>query len=323
MILSSLSIAFIPRSVRYTQKRYFTKLFGQQKVRQTIADQLTGKMDKKVIILGGVTSVGKSAVSLELCKYLNAEIVVADSVQVYKGFDIGANKPTAEEQQLVPHHMIDICDPCVNYNTAEFSRKAADIIHDIIGRNKTPIVVGGSTMWIQWLTQGIPDAPPANQETVQKVKSLIDGFEAAGEWEKAIEILQQYDPSRVEKFHTNDWYRLKRNLEICIDQQITPSTHSSKPTLTGERKPLLSPELDIRCFFLTEDREDLYNTIDTRCIQMLLDGLIREVADLLHHDQLSLEFPNYKSIGYRQTIEYLCNETLPEKQLEPFVQYLT
>ena len=145
-----------------------------------------------------MTSVGKSTMAIELCKHLDTEIVVADSVQVYKGFDIGANKPSKEELQSVPHHMVDICNPCVNYNTADFCRQAADIIHDIIRRKKTPIVVGGVTMWIQWLTHGIPDAPKANAETVNKVKQMIDGLESAGEWDQALTILQQYDPTRGE-----------------------------------------------------------------------------------------------------------------------------
>jgi tRNA dimethylallyltransferase len=104
----------------------------------------------QVIIIAGATSVGKSAVAQEVCNTIkNAEIVIADSVQVYRYLDIGSNKPTKEEMLEVPHHMVDLCDPSEVLSTGDFSRRAADIIHEILARNKVPVVVGGSTMWIE------------------------------------------------------------------------------------------------------------------------------------------------------------------------------
>ena len=106
---------------------------------------------KKIIVLAGPTAVGKSAVAALLCKNLpKAEIVVADSVQIYRHMDIGSNKPSLEEQAAVPHHMVDICEPREQLSSGEFVERVAPIIHDILKRGGLPVLVGGSTMWMQW-----------------------------------------------------------------------------------------------------------------------------------------------------------------------------
>ena len=113
---------------------------------------LPGVESNKVIVLAGATSVGKSKVAELLCKvHGNCEVVIADSVQIYKNLDIGSNKPSLAEQESVPHHLVDICDPNETYSSGEFVRDAVPIIYDIINRGKLPVVVGGSTMYLQWL----------------------------------------------------------------------------------------------------------------------------------------------------------------------------
>ena len=284
--------------------------------------------NNKVIVLAGATSVGKSAVSLELCKHLNAEIVIADSVQVYKGLDIGANKPTVAEQQIVPHHLIDISLPSEQMSTGDFSSKASEVINDILRRNKVPIVVGGSTMWIQWLVHGKPDAPKASEEALRRTNELINELEEQKKWDDAFDILKLHDPTRASKLPRNDWYRLRRYLEIAIDLSTIGSSKESdsdneveKVSLTGARTQYLE-YLDVRCFFLTESRQSLYHTIDRRCEQMLNAGLLDEVTSLLLDGSLAPEFPISKSIGYRQNIDYLAKENWSENDVKSFGQFL-
>lgn len=284
-------------------------------------------LNNKVIVLAGATSVGKSAVSLELCKHLDAEIVIADSVQVYQGLDIGANKPTLEEQQIVPHHLIDISHPSQQMSTGDFSEKASEIIFDILRRNKVPIVVGGSTMWIQWLVHGKPDAPKASEEALRKTNELIDNLEAEKKWEEAFTILTSYDAIRAAKLPKNDWYRLRRYLEIAIEltlgskSPVSSDDEENKVQLTGSRTNCLD-SLDVRCYFLTESRELLYHTIDNRCEQMLYAGLLQEVKDLVLKGYLAPDFPISKSIGYRQGIEYFAKKDWTAKDLKAFGQFL-
>jgi tRNA dimethylallyltransferase len=283
----------------------------------------------QVLVLAGATSVGKSAVSMELCKKLNAEIVIADSVQVYQGLDIGANKPTLEDQQAVPHHLIDICEPNHQMNTAEFCEEALRAIADITSRNKTAIVVGGSTMWIQWLVHGKPDAPKASEFAIQRAKHMLDHFELEKRWEDGLDILKSLDGERAARLPKNDWYRLRRYLEIAIDlneggvncsySDEEGNLNNSK-RLTGKRQSFLK-DFDVRCFFLMEAREQLYHTIDCRCELMLKAGLLEEVFRLLSSGKLHPSFPISRSIGYRQVIEYFCRD-INENDMTAFQEFL-
>lgn len=284
-----------------------------------------------VIILAGATSVGKSAVSLELCQRIPSEIVIADSVQIYRGLDVGANKPTTEDQALVRHHLVDVAEPSEGWNTADFCRHAVAAIDDIIARGKTPIVVGGSTMWIQWLVHGIPDAPKASEEALTKSPALIDEIERARDWDAAITILRQYDPTRAEKIARNDWYRLRRYLEIGIDLHLRGGGEGvaegeEKRSLTGERQAVLSRDkYDVRCLFLVEDREELYPIIEERCEQMLSNGLFSETADLVLAQKLRPDDVICKSIGYRQVLEYFTASTAyssSKEEFEAMLQFL-
>eukprot|EP01038_Epipyxis_sp_PR26KG_P008514 gene8514-11509_t len=289
----------------------------------------------QVICISGATAVGKSSVAVELCKLINGEIVVADSVQIYKHLNIGSNTPTREEQDMVPHHLIDYCDPSHTLSTAEFSLMAANIIKEILSRNKTPIVVGGATMWIEWLMHGIPDAPKPNQAVIIQAEKLLKEFEDVRDWEGGLKLFSQYDTlSRIGKLSKNDWYRLRRYLQVELsllerrtsttdsnkideiqeivqnvdNSEIPSSGIENKPAVCGKRQQLLEG-LDLRCFFLTDDREYIYRTIDKRCLKMLEDGLLSEVAGLIINDIIRPEYPVSKAIGYRQAIDYLCDQT--------------
>jgi len=275
---------------------------------------------RKVIVLTGPTASGKSTVALGLSKHLPIEIISADSVQVYRYLDVGANKVTKEQQSLVRHHLIDIVDPNEPYSAGDFVRAAVPLIQDILLRGKIPVIVGGSTMWVQWLVHGVPDAPKANYSVTQRVNDMLAPFKYTGtgelfdddddDWERARQLLVKRDPIRAQMLNRNDWYRLRRYLEISLslsdqsdDKHPASITHSasltdekksietSSPasllstTLTGQRKNLLteiSPDIDMRCFFIVDPhRQRLYSTIGQRCEAMLTGGLLEEVTSLL------------------------------------------
>ena len=273
----------------------------------------------QVIVLAGATAVGKSAVARHLCRTLgNCEIVLADSVQIYRHLDIGSNKPSAEEMRETPHHMVDICDPHDAYSCGDFVKQAAPIIRDILARGKVPVVVGGSTMWLQWLVHGVPDAPKPDPEVVKEAEALLADASERADWDAAVEVARPFDPERVGRLGRNDWYRLQRYLEVGLSLRRGAGASegagsgggsgggkdSPRVGVTGQRtKPLA--DLDLRCFFLSESREQLYHTIDSRCQDMLRAGLVREVRDLLLEEQLTPAAVPARASGYRQTIEYL------------------
>ena len=259
-----------------------------------------GVTSNKVIVLAGATSVGKSKVAQLLCEeHGNSEVVIADSVQIYKHLDIGSNKPSAAEQEAVPHHLVDICDPHETYSSGEFVRAAVPIIYDILNRGKLPVVVGGSTMYLQWLVQGTPDAPKASESIEKKAEELLKEAENGGQWEEAIKILSEYDESRANSLGKNDWYRMRRYLEVALSLE----EEGPAPKKGGRIENF--PDLDLRCYFLSEDREQLYRMIDYRCEEMLKAGLIDEVSSLISEGHIAPNCTAAKAIGYRQTIEYL------------------
>lgn len=287
----------------------------------------------QVIIISGATSVGKSAVARELCKHIDAEIVLADSVQIYKYMDVGSNKPSLDEINEIPHHMVNICEPNDLYSGGDFVKQAAPIIMDILNRGKVPVIVGGSTMWIQWLVHGMPDAPKAEQIDINKAAELIGEYEKSGDWKSAADIVSMYDKTRVEKLGENDWYRLRRYLEVALAvrrikgkdidvQQVTSDDYSEDELIvTGDRVSVL-PGIDIRAFFVSEDREHLYRWIDSRCEAMINAGLFEEVTDILLRGRLLPDSIASKAIGYRQTIEYLCREDYVQNDAASFQNFV-
>jgi len=304
-----------------------------------------GRTKIPVIVITGATSVGKSSVAMDFCKRVDSEIIISDAVQVYSHMDIGSNKPTKEDREQVPHHLLDVCHPSTVMTTGDYYRQASASILDVLGRGKVPVVVGGSTMWVQWLVQGIPDAPLASQEVSEQAEAMLKGFREAEQWEEGLSVLRKYDTDKPDKLSKNDWYRLQRSLEIAMQLHANAVAAKSssgvntaevkeateKPLLRGVRTSLLPADVDMRTIFITEDRETLYHTIDSRCVDMLKLGHIREVAELLLNDTLQPEYVVSKSIGYRQTIAYLAQSALdsetktntPEEETAAFVQYLS
>lgn len=175
--------------------------------------------------------------------------------------DIGSNKPTAEEMADTPHHMVDICDPKETLSAADFVNMITPIIYDVLERGKLPIIVGGSTMWLQWLVHGIPDAPKPSPFAIEESERLLCGLQGEGRWEEALALVMAFDATRTAKLARNDWYRLKRYLEVALTINTGSIEGSPMLCLTGKRCVAME-DLDVRSYFIAETRDALYRVID-------------------------------------------------------------
>ena len=307
-----------------------------------MSHSLSSKIDinKKVIILSGCTSVGKSAIAQLLSRNLDIEIISADSVQVYKHASVGANKPSKAMLNEIPHHLVDFREPNTDeMSSGDFVRLAKQCIDDILERGKTPVIVGGNTMWTEWLIYGLPDAPKATAEMTKLTNTILEGYEEGGKWNEAIDKVLSIasNKERFKQLSANDWYRLRRYLEIDLAIQADAADASSDPTDLNptessplsstirshtSRQKILPDDIDLRCFFLTEDRVQLYRTIDERCLEMLEKGLFAEVKDLILQRHMLPGSMLSKAIGYRQSIDYLLASNRTADDLKGLMNFL-
>jgi len=258
------------------------------------------KQKKRVIILAGPTGCGKSHFALELAKNIDGEIVSADSMQVYKGMDIGTAKPTLQERELIPHHMIDIRHVTEQFNVVDFYYEARQAFQQIHSRDKVPIVVGGAGFYIHSLLYGPPAGPPSVPEVR---KALEDEYDRLGP-EALYERLQQLDFQYANGITKNDKQKIIRALEIIT----LTGKMVSKLSWKGRHKP---QNYDFHCWFLYRPRPSLYQRIEKRCDQMLNDGLLKEVEFLLKEGILQ-NSSAAQAIGYRQTIDFLSTHQTKE-----------
>ncbi len=260
---------------------------------------------RPLLILAGPTAVGKTSVSIELAKAMNGECISADSVQVYRGLDIGSAKVTEAERQGIPHHLIDVIDPSVNYDVSVFQKMAAEAIEKVYAKDKLPILVGGTGFYIQALLYGI-DFSEEPDERQQEIRRKLEA-EAAEEGgpDKLYARLQAVDPASTEKIHAHNVRRVIRALEYYTLHGKPISQHNAE-----ERKR--PPVYDAAFFVLTDDREKLYARIDSRVDLMLSAGLSEE-AGWLRDLGLSPDHTALQGIGYKEMLQYLNGEcSLPE-----------
>eukprot|EP00871_Galdieria_phlegrea_P003828 jgi/Galph1/4446/GphlegSOOS_G3055.1 len=279
----------------------------------------------KVIVIAGPTGVGKTKLSLQVAKSLGGEIISADSVQVYRKMDIGSNKPSLSEREGIPHHLIDIVEPTHEFSAGEFFQLARSTTQEILQRGKIPIVVGGTSMYVRWFIYGLPATPPSSACISEQVSQKLE--EMGGNWDSAIQLLRQVDPLRASKVCRNDWYRLRRALEVyyAAGRPLSElplqggAPNPKKETQSNKWKDL---DYDFRCYFLVASREKLNRLIDRRCEQMIQKGLLKEVFSLLHSGALSRNSSAGRAIGYRQTIDYLLNEEKHQNSTDSFLNYV-
>lgn len=253
---------------------------------------------KKVIVIAGPTAVGKTRLSLMLAEKLGGEIISADSVQVYRGMDIGTAKASLEERARVPHHLIDIRDIQEKFTVVDFFHEARLSCEGVAARNRAPIVVGGTGFYIHALLYGAPKGPPASEEVRMALEADIERLGI----ESLYERLQELDPDYAKTITMRDKSKIIRALEVIA----LTGDQLSKLSWKTNRLPI---DYDFRCWFIYRPKDILYPLIEARCEEMLNMGLLQEVQELVKCG-LNQNNSAKNAIGYRQVLNYLnSNQT--------------
>lgn len=255
--------------------------------------ELKKQKPPKIILIAGPTACGKTALSLLLADMLKGEIISADSMQVYKGMDIGTAKVSREDQERIPHHLIDIRHIQENFNVVDFYYEARQCCESILGRGKVPIIVGGSGFYFRGILYGPPSGPPS----IPDIRHALEGeIESLGS-DILYERLKESDPLYAATITPKDRHKIVRALEIV--------TITGNPVSKNQWKrshPL--PDFDYHCWFIYRPRNVLYPAIEARCEQMLERGLIDEVKEL-EKQGLRSNTSASQAIGYRQCLDFL------------------
>ena len=260
----------------------------------------------RAIALMGPTASGKSAYALELAQRLGGEIVSVDSALVYRGLDIGAAKPTRDELEQVPHHLIDLRHPWQPYSAAEFAADARDAIDGILARGKLPILAGGTGLYFRALLEGLADMPEADEAT----RTAITAEAAEHGWAALHARLVQVDPVAAARIHATDAQRIQRALEVhrLSGRAISDWQREAKRS----RLPLKVLKLALS----PPDRGVLHERIAARFEAMLQAGFPDEVRALRRLPELAahprpLDLPALRAVGYRQAWEFLDGASTP------------
>ncbi|GGD64051.1 tRNA (adenosine(37)-N6)-dimethylallyltransferase MiaA [Paenibacillus nasutitermitis] len=247
----------------------------------------------RLLVLIGPTAVGKTRMSLEIAKAWNAEIISGDSMQVYRGMDIGTAKIKEDEREGIPHHLIDICDPDHPFSVAEFQQLCGDLIRDITSRGKLPFIVGGTGLYVESVAYGYEFADSGSDEAFreeQAAYALQYGAEALHA------RLHAADPESARRLHPNDQRRIIRALEVLHLTGIRQSTQ-----LEGQTK--VSP-YELCLLGLTMDRALLYERINERVEAMIAEGLVGEMRELLERG-VKPGSVAMQGLGYKEIALYL------------------
>ncbi len=257
---------------------------------------------QKVIFILGPTAVGKSDMAIYLAKELDGEVISADSVQVYKGLNIGSAKILPSEMCGITHHLIDIINPNAAFSVAQFTRLPEEKLDEMSSRGKLPIIVGGTFLYVKALTEGYNFGETnKNQSFRDKMQKEIEEKGAQVVWEK----LNDKFPQLAQGIHPNNTKRLIRALEIAE---------------FGENKEKTSAKFDFKLFALSLDREELYNRINARVDKMLKNGLVGEVEKLISSG-VQKSTQSMQAIGYKEVVSFLDKEIDYQKMVEQIKQH--
>lgn len=261
-------------------------------------------MKEKVIVICGPTASGKTALSIELAKKINGEIISADSMQIYKEMNIGTAKPTKEEMQGIKHYLLDFVSPNERYSVAQYKQDAKKAIKEIISKGKIPIIVGGTGLYIDSLIYEIEYNDIKIDENYRKELEKI--IEEQG-LEKLYKKAMQIDPIAMEKISINDKKRIMRVLEIYKSTGKT----KTEQELESRKKPV---EFDYKVFAINWDRETLYQRINKRVDIMIEQGLIDEVKNILEKYD---KFPTaMQGLGYKEVVDYINGIYTKEEMID-------
>ena len=304
---------------------------------------------RKVLVIAGPTAVGKTRLSLSVARALGGEVVSADSVQVFEGLDVGSSKLPEAEREGIKHHLLDIADPRRDVGAGEFVEKALLAMNDVTRRGKTPVVVGGTGMYLRWLIEGKPDTPPSSPEasalaraTLRRVAgeaaavaeraardalrpdeggddeggsldaASLERVRLAGElagWRAAMRVLSEAGDATAATRLARNDWYRAERALEVVTSTGKPVTEFGAPTLAGREK-----KYDFVCVALSSPRVRLYRRIDARVEEMVRDGMLAESAAMLLSGIKPGSTPASRAIGYRQTMDFLVEQSAQSAQ---------
>jgi len=250
------------------------------------------------VALMGPTASGKTRLAIQLAQALDGEVISVDSALVYRGMDIGTAKPSLEEREGVPHHLIDIIDPAESFSTGQFRERALALMAEITSRGKLPILAGGTMLYFNALFNGLAELPAADEA----VRGQIDAEAARLGWAKLHGELARIDPAAAARIHPNDPQRIQRALEVY---RLT-GVPLSELCAQGRGEP--PPFNIVRLVLAPGDRQVLQGLIRRRFLAMLEQGFVDEVRALYRRGDLRADLPAIRAVGYRQVWAWLDGE---------------
>jgi len=250
-------------------------------------------VDRRLIAIVGPTGAGKSALALDLAETFQGEIVNCDSLQLYRGFDIGSAKTPPPERRGIPHHLLDVLNPAQEFSAGEYARTARAALEEISARGRLPLLVGGSGFYLRALLEGLPELPM--RDDALRAKLVQRERKRPGSLHK---LLTRLEPNAARRIHANDTQKLIRALEVRIlTRRSLPGAESAQP-LRG---------YTVLKIGLNPDRASLYARLDERVQAMFTGGLVEEVRGLLSRGASGREKP-FEALGYKQALRYIRGE---------------
>lgn len=262
----------------------------------------------RVLAVVGPTASGKTALGVELAKLYGGEIISADSMQIYKGMDIASAKPTPEEMQGIPHHLIDFLDRDVTFSSADYVQLANEKIAEVLSRGKLPIIVGGTGLYVDSLLENTRFAEGGRDEAY---RSELSAYARENGCEALHSRLAAADPEAAEAIHPNNLVRVIRALEVC---HVTGRRFSE---LKRESRTVESPYDSLIIGLNYEDRAVLYRRIDQRVLEMVKNGLVKEAEELWKEGGMST---SANAIGFKEFIPYFSGEASLEDAIAKIQQ---
>ncbi|GAB6070462.1 tRNA (adenosine(37)-N6)-dimethylallyltransferase MiaA [Thiomicrorhabdus hydrogeniphila] len=253
--------------------------------------------NKQCLAIMGPTASGKSQLSMLLAEQLPIEIISVDSALIYRGLDIGTAKPSQQELDTVPHHLINTHDVTETYSASDFVEDVNRLVFEIFARNRLPVLVGGTMMYFNALQQGMSDLPSANEKIREKWLKI---------WQETPDMLHEklldIDPESAERIHKNDPQRLVRAIEVY---EVTGKTLTE---LRAEPKKGLPEFKMLKIALVPENRAKLHKQIEKRFSQMIDNGFLQEVKSLFERGDLNEDMTSLRSVGYRQAWLFMQGE---------------
>ena len=256
----------------------------------------------RALVLAGPTGVGKSRIAIETAAMLGGEIISADSRQIYRSLKIGTDRVDASEMKEIPHHLMGFVDPSETYSAGRFAREASAVIEEVCGRNRVPLVCGGTGFYIKSLLEGLFDeeAAEADRDMLLAARRELEGELTRIGPEVLHQRLESVDPEAAARIHPHDSQRIVRALEIY--------EATGRPLSYHQHKPVGRDRMEALKICLTTPREKLYSEIDLRVERMFEKGLVEEVQGLLD-EGYGPDAPAFESLGYREVVRYIEGST--------------